>query len=107
MLDYYGSITKDNQAITRELVDHFKDYKQNYIEEIIDFLRTTGILPMSNSVSGWMVFGSSQMVTEIKSHIYNDTLLRKKIVSFVMAANSLNIETDIIREIYHKLRLAM
>ena len=109
-MDYYGSIIKDNQEITNELVNHFKESDRDYIEKIIEGLRYNGVLSMKNSISGWMVFIRPQMITEIQTKIYDDTRLlsRQKAVSFVFAVchsdstaptNSLDVGYDIIREI--------
>ena len=36
MLDYYGSIMKDQSSIYSEITDRFSEYKSSYIKGILD-----------------------------------------------------------------------
>ena len=38
MLDYFGSVEKTDDEITRDLISRFRDYNQLYIEKIINDL---------------------------------------------------------------------
>ena len=56
MLDYYGSIVKDNNQIDIEMIQYFKEYNEDHILKIVNELRRVGTLPLENSVSGWSIF---------------------------------------------------
>ena len=90
MLDYYGSILKSEKEIDRELVDRFKKYNKNHILRITNSLRSEEILPLQNSVSGWMVFTGNYIVLEIRKTINKETEIAKRKLAFVKFYESLS-----------------
>ena len=58
MLDYYGSIIKNENEIDKELIQFYKDQAhESYLNQIIKNMRNQNILLKEYSISGWMVFG--------------------------------------------------
>lgn len=99
MLDYYGSIEKSCEDIDRELIQSFKNYNKEYIQSIILKLRNENIIQNNYSVSGWLVFGKSQIINHINEYIQNDTVISQKKLLLLRYLLDNNIETDIIRDI--------
>jgi len=99
MLDYYGSIVKDNNQIDTEMIQYFKEYNENYILEIVNELRRVGTLPLENSVSGWMVFVRKFIIDEIKEIISKETHLSKQRLEFMKYCDSVNLPPDISQKI--------
>ena len=73
MLDYYGSIIMENEKIDKDLIENFRNYNENYILKIISDLRETNILPLENSISGWMIFARKYIIDEINTILKNET----------------------------------
>ena len=70
MMDYYGSIVRDNSEIDRELTNYFKD-KTDYnippdiFQGIIDDLRARDIIKPAYSVTGWGMYGGQEAIVNI------------------------------------------
>ena len=73
MLDYYGSIMKDQSSIYSEITDRFSEYKSSYIKGILDEMYSSKYLNDEISISGWMVFIQKDVVSKIKERIEKDT----------------------------------
>ena len=73
MLDYYGSITKDNEEIRKELLRYFKEeipeISEDTLIEIFEDLRTRDIIHSQYSVAGWMVYGGQDAILQMKTEI--------------------------------------
>tara|TARA_B110000285_G_C15062480_1_gene583154 strand:+ start:720 stop:1067 length:348 start_codon:yes stop_codon:yes gene_type:complete len=96
MLDYYGSILKDENQIDQELVQHFKSYNEDHILGIINELRRVGTLTVGNSISGWNIFVRHYIIGEIKNILEKETLLAKQKLAFMKFYESLgNSDYDI------------
>ena len=96
MLDYLGSILKDDNQIDQELVQHFKSYNEGHILGIINELRRVGTLTSGNSISGWNIFVRHYIIDEIKNILEKETLLAKQKLAFMKFYESLgNSDYDI------------
>ena len=89
MLDYFGSILKDESQIDQELVQHFKRYNEDHILGIINELRRVGTLTLKNSISGWNIFVGHYIIGEIKNILEKETLLAKQKLAFMKFYESL------------------
>jgi len=104
MLDYLGSIIKDNNQIDNELVQHFKGYNEGHILGIINELRRVGTLPRDNSISGWSIFVRHYIIGEIRHIIEKETILAKQKLAFMKFYESLgNYDNDIPRLISNQI----
>ena len=99
MLDYYGSIVKDNNQIDIEMIQYFKEYNQDHILRIVNELRRVGTLPLENSVSGWMIFVRKFIIDEIKEILSKETHLAKQRLEFMKLCDSINFPSDISHKI--------
>ena len=98
MLDYLGSILKDENQIDQELVQHFERYNEDHILGIINKLRRVGTLPKENSISGWNIFVRHYIIEEIVNILEKETLLAKQKLAFMKFYESLgNSDYDIPR----------
>ena len=99
MLDYYGSVIKDNNQIDIEIIQYFREYNKNHILKIINELRRVGTLPLENSVSGWGIFVRKFIIDEIKSILAKQTHLAKQRLEFAKFSDSINLPSDISQKI--------
>ncbi len=99
MMDYYGSIVKDNNQIDAEIIQYFKEYNEDHILRIVNELRKVGTLPSDNSVSGWMIFVKKFIIWEIKSILSKETHLAKQRLEFMKLCDSINLPSDISEKI--------
>lgn len=99
MLDYYGSIVKDNNQIDIEMIQYFKEYNQDHILRIVNELRRVGTLPLENSVSGWSIFVRKFIIDEIKEILSKETHLAKQRLEFMKLCDSINLPSDISQKI--------
>ena len=71
MLDYYGSIVKDNAEIDRELINYFtkntryQDLSQDIFQTLIDGLRDKHIIKEAYSITGWMMYGGQEAIVNL------------------------------------------
>lgn len=103
MLDYFGSVIKSDDEITNDLISHFRDYNQNYIEKIINDLRREQILTSGHSVSGWMIFVGKYTVDKMKKIISDQTRLNFQKLQFMKYAKKNNIDNDVCQMICDKI----
>lgn len=99
MLDYLGSVIKSDEQIDAELITYFREYDKGFIENIINDLRRENILPINNSVSGWMIFVRKFTINKIKEIISEKTRLNKQKLEFMKYINKNNIDNDIAQNI--------
>ena len=104
MLDYLGSILKDDNHIDQELVRHFQSYNEDHILGIINELRRVGTLPKKNSIAGWNIFVRQHIIGEIEDILEKETLLAKQKLAFMKFYESLgNSDYDIPRLISNQI----
>ena len=104
MLDYFGSILKDDNQFDQELVQHIKGYNEDHILGIINELRRVGTLTLKNSISGWNIFVRHYIIKEIKNILEKETLLAKQKLAFMKFYESLgNSDYDIPRLISNQI----
>ena len=71
MLDYYGSIVKDNAEIDRELINYFtkntrhRDVPRDIFQHLIYDLRETHIIKEAYSITGWMMYGGQEAIVNL------------------------------------------
>ena len=82
MLDYYGSIIKNEEDIDKDLMEVFESYKKNYISNLIQILREEKILTKNNSVSGYCIFVRPTIISAMKERIQKQTDLNIKKLKF-------------------------
>ena len=99
MMDYYGSIVKDNNQIDAEIIQYFKEYNEDHILRIVNELRRVGTLPLDNSITGWMIFVKKFIIWEIKSILSKETHLAKQRLEFMKLCDSINLPSDISEKI--------
>ena len=99
MLDYYGSIVKDNNQIDIEMIQYFKEYNKDHILRIVNELRRVETLPLENSVSGWSIFVRKFIIDEIKGILSKETHLAKQRLEFMKLCDSINLPSDISHKI--------
>lgn len=104
MLDYYGSITKSEQEIDRELIQKFKDRcHESYMKIIINELRKENILHKEYSVSGWNVFHGKTIHDIIKNKMIVQEYKNNKKLKFTYCYNQLLSDTDVCKMICDKI----
>ena len=78
MLDYYGSIMKGRDEIIKDIINHYKDYQQDKIKEIVEELMSQKEIQEECSVSGWMVFSYKQSIEKM-----DEEIKKRKIISIL------------------------
>ena len=99
MHDYLGDVIKSDEQIDAELISYFREYDKDFIENIINDLRRENILPLNNSVNGWMIFVRKFTINKIKEIISEKTRLNKQKLEFMKYINKNNIDYDIAQNI--------
>ena len=104
MLDYYGSITKDNDEIIKELQSYFKNngnYSPDLIKDIILDCKNKGFICENYSYSGWNVFHGKTVCEIVKKELNKKTFKNKQKLAFMYSMNSIQnpIITDILQRI--------
>lgn len=94
MLDYYGSITKNEDEIISDLINYYenKNYNKDLIKNIINNLIEKNEISKEYSVSGWMVFFKKICIDKI-----NNELEKKEIIDILY--DIIN-DIDVCNEIY-------
>ena len=103
MLDYYGSITMDNQSIKNEFYKKYGDYSKTYID---DKLKQIGTFPAgeSYSVSGWRVFYAPTQHKLFQESVKKDLEIAQKKVAFMKAIYSDFLIPDIIESVSKQIK---
>ena len=65
MLDYYGSITLNENDIKERIYSHFHKYPKVEVERIVNSLFEIGIISPSYSVSGWNMFFKKEIIDHV------------------------------------------
>ena len=71
MMDYYGSIVKENAEIDRELINYFtkntrhRDVPRDIFQKLICDLRETHIIKEAYSITGWMMYGGQEAIVNL------------------------------------------
>jgi len=100
MLDYYGSITKSEQEIDRELIQKFKDTcHESYMKKIISDLRRENILHKEYSFSGWLTFHGKTVCDIIENKILVQKDKNYQKLKFTYCYNQLFNDTDVCKMI--------
>jgi len=100
MLDYYGSIVKNETDIDSELIQRFKDYcQESYMKKIISELRRENILHKEYSFAGWLTFYGKTIcdIIENKILVQKDKNISK--LKFTYCFNQLFNDTDVCKMI--------
>lgn len=102
MMDYFGSIVKNESEIDSELLARFKDcYNERFLKKIISDLRKEQILLKEYSVSGWNVFHGKTICGIIQSKI--DFQKTEQRIKFLHCYNQLFDEPEICKMICDKI----
>ena len=104
MLDYYGSIIKNEAEIDSELIQRFRDRcYESYIKKIISDLRAEQVLQKEYSQSGWWVFGA-KIIHEIFEKMINyQKQKNEKKIKFLYCYNKLFDDSEICKMICDKI----
>lgn len=98
MLDYYGSIIKNEKEIDKELIQRFKDRcYESHMKKIISELRRENILHKEYSVSGWLTFHGKTVCDIIDEKI--KVLKSEQRLKFLYVYNQLYNDTDVCKMI--------
>jgi hypothetical protein len=102
MLDYYGSITKDNDEIIKELQSYFKhngDYSPDLIKDIILDCKKKGFICKTYSYAGWAVFHAKTVCEIVKKEVDKKTLKNKQKLALMYSMNTIQnpLITDILQ----------
>ena len=92
MLDYYGSITKDNDEIIKELQSYFKknyDYSPDLIKDIFLDCKNKGFISNNYSYSGWGVFHGKTVCEIIKKELGIKMVKNKQKLAFMYSMNTI------------------
>lgn len=104
MLDYYGSIIKNEHQIDSELIQRFRDKcHESYMKKIISDLRKEGVLHEEYSVSGWMVFHGKTICEIIEKTINYRKQKSEKKIKFLYCFNRLFDDIDLCKNICDKI----
>ena len=101
MLDYYGSITMDNQSIKNEFYKKYSDYSNGYIDEK---LKQIGTFMSDYSVSGWYVFIAPTQHKLFQEAVKKDLAIAQKKVAFMKAIDNDFLIPDIIESISKQIK---
>ena len=100
MLDYYGSIVKNETDIDSELIQRFKDYcQESYMKKIISELRRENILHKEYSFSGWLTFHGKTICDIIENKILVQKDKNNSKLKFTYCFNQLFNDTDVCKMI--------
>tara|TARA_B100002051_G_scaffold136192_1_gene129377 strand:- start:2434 stop:2760 length:327 start_codon:yes stop_codon:yes gene_type:complete len=104
MLDYYGSIIKENDEIIKELQSYFKqngDYSPKLIKDIVIDLKKRGLMESSYSQTGWWQFYAKSVCEIIKKELDHKTMKNKKKLAFMYSMENTSQApfTDILEKI--------
>lgn len=101
MLDYYGSITMDNQSIKNEFYNKYSEYSKTYID---DKLEQIGTFMSDYSVSGWRVFYAPTQHELFQEAVQKDLEIAQKKVAFMKAIYGDFLIPDIIESVSKQIK---
>ena len=100
MMDYYGSIIKNESDIDKELIQRFKNRcYESHMKKIISELRRENILHKEYSVSGWLTFHGKTVCDIIENKIIVQKDKNNKKLKFTYCFNKLFNDTDVCKMI--------
>lgn len=100
MMDYYGSIIKNETDIDSELIQRFRDHcLETYMKQIISELRKENILHKEYSVSGWLTFHGKTICDIIENKIIVQKDKNYQKLKFTYCFNKLLNNTDVCKMI--------
>lgn len=70
MLDYYGSITMNNEEIKQAILRHFDKGDADIVNTIIDDFMEQDKINKEYSVSGWLVFFGKPLIEDIRKELH-------------------------------------
>lgn len=98
MMDYYGSIIKNEYEIDNELIQRFRvRCYESHMKKIISDLRKENILHKEYSVSGWNVFHGKPICDIIEKKIKQ--LKSEQRLKFTYCFNQIFDDTDVCKMI--------
>ena len=104
MLDYYGSIVKDNAEIDKELFNYFQNIERYKIQRdifqtILDELRETYVIKEAYSITGWMMYGGQDAIRNITTQLEDRRHRNLQRLAFAYAMKDTPLCEDIVNEI--------
>jgi len=104
MLDYYGSIVKNETDIDSELIQRFKDHcQESFMKKIISELRRENILHKEYSFSGWLTFHGKTICDIIENKILVQKDKNNIKLKFTYCFNQLFNDIDVCKMICDKI----
>ena len=104
MMDYYGSIIKNETDIDSELIKRFIEHcHESYMKQIISDLRRENILNKEYSVSGWLTFHGKTVCDIIENKIIVQKDKNYQKLKFTYCFNQLLNDTDVCKMICDKI----
>jgi len=104
MLDYYGSIVKDNAEIDKELFNYFQNidrYKmqRDIFQTILDELRETHVIKHSYSITGFQMYGGQDAIRNITTHLEDRRSKNLQRLAFAHAMKDTPLCEDLVEKI--------
>ena len=104
MLDYYGSIVKDNSEIDNELFNYFQKldrYKiqRDIFQSILDELRETHVIKHAYSISGWMMYGGQDAIRNITTQLEDKRRMNLQRLAFAYSMKHQPLCEDLVNKI--------
>ena len=91
MLDYYGSIIKQQSEIDSELVTYFQRHgpslSDTYLRTIIARLRATSTIKPEYSVTGWYMYGGQEAILQIRKQLAKELVTCEKKLAWMYVMN--------------------
>ena len=109
MMDYYGSIVKDNAEIDRELINYFtnktrhRDVPRDIFQKLSYDLRETHIIKEAYSITGWMMYGGQEAIVNLTKALLKREDDQRKIaikrLAFASCMKNIPLCTDLLEKI--------
>lgn len=103
-MDYYGSITMDEQSIKNEFYKKYSEYSKGYIDEKLDQIGTF-MSDYDYSISGWRVFFAPTQYKLFQEAVKKDLEIAHKKLTFMKAIYSDFLIPDIIESISKQINI--
>ena len=91
MLDYYGSIIKQQSEIDSELVAYFQrddpSMSETYLRTIIARLRATSTIKPEYSITGWYMYGGQEAILQIRKQLAKELVTCEKKLAWMYVMN--------------------
>ena len=103
MLDYYGSVIKQQSEIDSELVAYFQrddpSMSDTYLRETIARLRATSTIKPEYSVTGWYMYGGQEAILQIRKQLAKDHATCEKKLAWMYVMNQ-TLDTPLCMDVY-------